>query len=59
MLIKTKLVPPALKSRMLYRNALIDRLSAAKNRPLLLISGQAGSGKTSLVCQWVRPVIFS
>lgn len=54
MIIKTKLKPPALKSRMLFRKDLIERFCAAKNRPLFLLSGPAGSGKTSLVRQWVK-----
>lgn len=54
MLIKTKLRPPALRSRMLFREALTSRLCAAKAYPLILISGPAGSGKTSVLCQAIN-----
>lgn len=39
---------------MLLRQHLIDRLCAAGSPPLILISGPAGSGKTSLACQWLE-----
>lgn len=38
---------------MLLRKHLIDRLSAGIDLPLVVVSGPAGSGKTSLVCQWI------
>jgi LuxR family maltose regulon positive regulatory protein len=53
MLIKTKLQAPSLRSRLLDRGELIGRLSAAKESPLVLVSGPAGSGKSSLICQWI------
>ncbi len=54
MLIRTKLQAPLLNSRLLYRKHLIRRLCAAEGCPLILISGPAGSGKTSLACQWIK-----
>jgi LuxR family maltose regulon positive regulatory protein len=51
-LIATKLNTPRLKSRMVERSHLLDRLSEARELPLTIISGVAGSGKTSLACQW-------
>lgn len=54
MLIETKLITTPLKSRLLLRKALIERLCAAGGYPLVLISGPAGSGKTSLACQWIQ-----
>jgi LuxR family maltose regulon positive regulatory protein len=39
---------------MLHRDHLIDRLSAGRNSRLIVVSGTAGSGKTSLVCQWIK-----
>jgi len=54
MLIKTKLDMPPLRSKMLDREHLIGKLSAAAASRLILITGQAGSGKTSLACQWIR-----
>jgi LuxR family maltose regulon positive regulatory protein len=53
MLIATKLHPPFLKAKTLPRKHLVDRLSKGKDRRLIVISGVAGSGKTSLVCQWI------
>lgn len=54
MLIHTKLEAPSLRARLLCRGNLIGRLSAARTSPLILISGPGGSGKTSLICQWLR-----
>ncbi len=53
MLISTKTLKPLLKNRMLDRVGLLDRLSTGKKKQLILISGSAGFGKTSLVCQWL------
>ena len=54
MLIKTKLCMPPLRHTMLSRTHLLEKLSAGKQRRLILIVGQAGSGKTSLASQWIR-----
>ncbi len=54
MLINTKLIVPPAKSKMLPRTHLVDRLSSGKDAKLIIVSGVAGSGKTSLVCQWIR-----
>jgi LuxR family maltose regulon positive regulatory protein len=43
-----------MKSRMLSRDHLLNRLSAGKDARLIIISGVAGSGKTSLVCDWIK-----
>jgi len=53
-LINTKLHVPPLKGRMLHRKHLIDRLSSGKDSRLFVVSGPAGSGKTSLICQWIH-----
>ncbi len=52
-LISTKLHSPPLKPRLLYRPHLLVRLSQGKNNPLIVICSTAGSGKTSLVSQWI------
>jgi LuxR family transcriptional regulator, maltose regulon positive regulatory protein len=39
---------------MLPRSHLVERLTAEKDHALLLVTGYAGSGKTSLVCQWLE-----
>ncbi len=54
MLIGTKLLIPPSHGKVLPRPHLIDRLSAGKDRRLIVITGVAGSGKTSLACQWIR-----
>ena len=38
---------------MVDRKNLLDRLSRGRDARLFVISGVAGSGKTSLVCQWI------
>jgi LuxR family transcriptional regulator, maltose regulon positive regulatory protein len=53
-LISTKLHSPPLKPRMLYRSHLLDRLTQGKDHPLIVISSTAGSGKTSLISQWIE-----
>lgn len=52
-LINTKLGMPPLKPGMVERRRLLDRLAEGRDRPLIIISGVAGSGKTSLVRQWL------
>ena len=54
MLIKTKLHPPSLRAGLLARTNLMDRLRIAGGSAVILISGPAGSGKTSLTCQWIE-----
>ena len=53
-LIGTKLDVPPLKSKMVHREHLLDGLSRSNSSRLVLISGMAGSGKTSLACQWIE-----
>ncbi len=54
MLITTKLQTPPLRANALPRPHLVDRLSAGRDRRLIVITGPAGSGKTSLVLQWIK-----
>ena len=54
MLISTKIHPPQLKSNLLNRHHLIDRLSDGKNCRLFLVTAPAGYGKTSIVGQWLQ-----
>ncbi len=54
MLISTKLSMPPAKARMVPRSHLLHRLSEGKDARLIVISGLAGSGKTSLVCRWIK-----
>ena len=50
-LLRTKLVVPS-SPRLVVRESLIDGLSEGLSRPLTLVYGPAGSGKTMLVAQW-------
>lgn len=54
MLVATKLHMPPLRAEMVDRTRLVDGLAAGETSRLILITGQAGSGKTSLACQWLR-----
>jgi LuxR family maltose regulon positive regulatory protein len=53
-LITTKLNMPALGARMVEREHLLERLSAGREARLVVISGVAASGKTSLACEWIK-----
>jgi LuxR family transcriptional regulator, maltose regulon positive regulatory protein len=54
MLISPKLHIPPLRVKMLLREHLVDRLATGGGSRLLLVTGNAGSGKTSIVCQWIE-----
>ena len=54
MLISTKIHPPPLKSNILFRKSLLDNLKDAVDYRLILITGPAGYGKTSLAGQWIE-----
>ena len=62
-LLRTKLVVPD-SPRLVVREGLIDALFEGLSRPLTLVYGPAGSGKTMLVAQWAasareeRPVAW-
>jgi LuxR family maltose regulon positive regulatory protein len=51
-LIRTKLQHPRLPEDLVPRPRLLDRLHAASDRKLTLISAVAGAGKTTLLAQW-------
>jgi LuxR family transcriptional regulator, maltose regulon positive regulatory protein len=50
-LLKTKLEAPG-SPRLVVRESLIEALSEGVSKPLTLVYGPAGSGKTMLVAQW-------
>jgi LuxR family transcriptional regulator, maltose regulon positive regulatory protein len=52
-LLTTKLFIPAPRVRRVVRDRLVERLEAGKHRPLTLIAAPAGSGKTTLVSEWL------
>lgn len=52
-LLAAKSAPPAIRSQLVERAALIEILSAEPSRKLTLLSAPAGWGKTTLLAQWV------
>jgi len=50
--LRSKLTPPPLRAGIIDRPALVDRLVAARNIPVVLISAPAGYGKSSLLALW-------
>jgi LuxR family maltose regulon positive regulatory protein len=61
-LLYTKLAPPRPQPALMSRPVLIDRLAAGLARKVTLISAPAGSGKTTLIGEWLarqtRPVAW-
>ena len=55
-LVRTKLHVPPVRSRLVRRQRLLDRLDASRSPPgkLTLVSAPAGFGKTTLVSAWAR-----
>lgn len=53
-LLRTKLLPPRPIPELLPRPRLIDRLRANLGHPVTLVTANAGSGKTTLVADFVR-----
>ena len=52
--LRTKLLPPRPAPEMLSRARLIERLSANLGLPVTLVTANAGSGKTTLVADFLR-----
>jgi LuxR family maltose regulon positive regulatory protein len=53
-LLKTKLYVPPVRTELVPRPRLIERLNAGLNRRLTLISAPAGFGKTTLLSTWLH-----
>ena len=53
-LISTKLQPPRLPGDSLPRQRLLDRLHSGLSSKLTLVSAMAGTGKTTLLAQWIE-----
>ena len=53
-LLRTKLLPPRLIPDWLSRPRLVERLRANLQQPVTLVTANAGSGKTTLVAEFVR-----
>jgi len=52
-ILQTKLYVPPIRSELVSRLRLIERLNAGLHRKLTLVSAPAGFGKTTLVAEWV------
>ena len=52
-LLQTKLRLPQLRTRLVSRPRLIDKLNAEMDGRLILVSASAGSGKTTLITEWL------
>lgn len=52
-ILQTKLHIPSLRSQLVSRTRLLQRLNEGLNRKLTLVSAQAGVGKTTLVSEWL------
>ncbi|MCZ8511929.1 LuxR C-terminal-related transcriptional regulator [Paenibacillus filicis] len=52
-ILSTKLYIPPLRSKLVLRPRLIERLNEGMHRKLTLISASAGYGKTTLVSEWL------
>ncbi len=58
-ILQTKLHIPQLRSSLVPRHRLIDRLNAGLDGKLTLISAPAGYGKTTLVAEWLGNLRFT
>ncbi|GCE23618.1 hypothetical protein [Dictyobacter kobayashii] len=52
-LLESKLHPPRLPVRLVERMPLLERLDEGQRQKLTLVQAPAGSGKTTLVAQWI------
>jgi LuxR family maltose regulon positive regulatory protein len=55
-LLATKLYTPPIRSGLVSRPRLVERLDAGRDRALTLVSAAAGFGKTTLVAEWLDGV---
>jgi ATP/maltotriose-dependent transcriptional regulator MalT len=53
-LLRTKLNNPLLRSNLVPRPQLIERLNEGLNHPLTVIAASAGFGKTTTLSEWIR-----
>ena len=52
-LVSTKLMPPRERPRLVARPGLCEQLEQGRWRPLTLVCAPAGSGKTTVITQWL------
>ncbi len=57
LLVTTRLSPPRISSHALLREPLLMRLQEAQDSRLILLTGGAGFGKTTLLAQWRQGLI--
>ncbi|WP_397448632.1 LuxR C-terminal-related transcriptional regulator [Pseudomonas sp. NA-150] len=57
LLLSTKFVPPRIGSQAISREHLLEKLHLGQDNRLLLITGSAGFGKTTLLAQWRQMLI--
>ncbi|KJK13509.1 hypothetical protein UB46_40110 [Burkholderiaceae bacterium 16] len=58
-LIPTKFAPPRLSTRSIPRQGLLQRLHQLRHCSLVLVTGPAGFGKTTLLAQWRKTLMKS
>jgi ATP/maltotriose-dependent transcriptional regulator MalT len=56
--LRTKLLPPRAVSELLARPRLTERLQANLNAPITMIAADAGCGKTTLIADFIRNLLF-
>jgi LuxR family maltose regulon positive regulatory protein len=54
MLVPTKLFIPQIRSFLVERQRLTNKVATGKDRKLILVCAPVGFGKTSMVCQWIQ-----
>src|SRR5215510_10131485 len=56
---RAKLLRPELGSGVVTRPRLLAQLSEGLSKPLTLVSGPAGCGKTTLLCDWLATIAIA
>jgi LuxR family transcriptional regulator, maltose regulon positive regulatory protein len=59
LLVSTKFAPPRLGPKAVKRARLLERLREVRHCPLVIVTGSAGFGKTTLLAQWRQELLQS
>jgi LuxR family transcriptional regulator, maltose regulon positive regulatory protein len=59
LLVSTKFAPPRLGPKAVKRARLLERLREMRHCPLVIVTGSAGFGKTTLLAQWRQELLQS